>query len=295
MKNKLLRASITVEAALVLPIFIFAMYVFIFLMQVLYVQEEIQQGLLQTARYCEKIGYVHDYIINYDVDTENSVEVNSSLEKQSKKDDTNRSTTNMQEVATYLITSGLMQGKFAEEVEREVINHSCIVGGMQGLNFLLSSYDIENNIAEITLQYKIHLPIGLVIIDDFLVTQKAKVRVFVGLRCVGEEEETSDDDCVYITETGTVYHESKDCTHLVLSISKIAQSTLDAQRNSFGAKYYVCEICKPDSKKQEYYYITKQGNRYHCNANCSGLKRTINVIKRSEVGNRRACTRCGKQ
>jgi len=66
--NKLSKASITVEASLVLPIFIFAMYAFIFFLQVLNVQEEIQQGLLRTARYCEKVGYVYDYVMDYEAE-----------------------------------------------------------------------------------------------------------------------------------------------------------------------------------------------------------------------------------
>ena len=64
--NRELEASITVEASLVLPIFILAMYTFIFLIQVFMVVEYVDQGLLETARYFEKIGYVYDYINNYE-------------------------------------------------------------------------------------------------------------------------------------------------------------------------------------------------------------------------------------
>lgn len=293
--NKSSKASITVEASLVLPIFILVMYSFIFFLQVLGVQEEIQQGLLQTGRYCEKIGFVYDYVLNYEVEGESNqtAQDSSSANKDNENQD---SAIDTREIATYLITSGLMQAKFSEVVDQHVINKSCVVGGMQGLNFLLSSYDIEINMADVTVQYKVHIPIGLTIIDDFYVIQKSKVRVFVGLRNPNsDDEEADDEDSVYIAETGTVYHESKECTYLKLSITKITGASLDSQRNSSGGKYYECEICKPGSIKREYYYITKQGNRYHCNTNCSGLKRTIKVIKRSEIGDRLACTRCGKK
>lgn len=297
--NKSSKASITVEASLVLPIFILAMYAFIFFIQVLSVQAEIQQGLLQTARYCEKIGYVYDYVLNYEVegktDQKDQDQNNKNENKnEDKNEDINEdSPIDTREIATYLITSGLMQAKFYEVVDQQTINKSCVVDGMQGLNFLLSSYDIETNIADVSVQYKVHIPIGFGIVGDFYVVQKSRVRVFVGFSNINpEDEEDGEEDSVYITETGTVYHESKECTYLKLSISKIARGSLDNQRNSSGGKYYKCEICKPGS--QEYYYITKQGNRYHSNTNCSGLKRTIKVIKRSEVGDRRACTRCGK-
>lgn len=304
MNNKKSKASITVEASIVLPIFILAMYAFIFFIQVISIQQEIQQGLLQTARFCEKIGYIHDYVINYDVEEkstqtdqsqENTPEDNTS-EEAAEDNKSESSVIDTREVATYLITSGLMQGKFDEVVDQHMINKSCVVGGMQGLNFLLSSYDVETNIADVTVQYRVHIPIGLAIINDFTVVQKTKVRVFVGLSNINSDEEAEEDeDYVYITETGTVYHENRDCTHLKLSITKVNRSSLDTQRNSSGGKFSACEICKPERIKQEYYYITKQGDRYHCNANCSGLKRTIKMIKRSEVSDRRACTRCGKQ
>lgn len=300
------KASITVEASLVLPIFIFAMYAFIFFIQMISIQQEVQQGLLQTARFCEKIGYVHDYVINYEgkdeegnnqnnQSPENTSKENSSEENLSKENKSESSEIDVREIVTYLITSGLMQGKFGEVVDQGIINKSCVEGGMKGFSFLLSSYDTETNIADVTVQYKVHFPLGLAIIKDFDITQKVKVRVFVGLSNTTSDEEEGDDDYVYIAETGTVYHESKECTHLKLSITKINRSSLNSQRNTSGGKFYACEICNPEDVKQEYYYITKQGNRYHSKTNCSGLKRTIKTIKRSEVGDRRPCTRCGKR
>lgn len=303
--KKLSKASITVEASLVLPIFIFAMYAFIFFIQVISIQQEVQQGLLQTARFCEKIGYVYDYVINYEDQEEsgqnnqpqnNTLEENSSKENLSEEMETESSVVDVRDVATYLITSGMMQGKFNEVVDQGIINKSCVVDGMRGFNFLFSSYDDETYIADVTVQYKVHFPLGLAIIKDFDITQKVKVRVFVGLNnTTSDEEAEEDEDYVYIAETGTVYHESKECTHLKLSITKINRSSLNIQRNASGGKFYACEICNPEGVKQEYYYITKQGNRYHSNTNCSGLKRTIKTLKRSEVGDRRPCTRCGKR
>ncbi|WP_455717424.1 TadE family protein, partial [Anaerosporobacter sp.] len=174
--KKTSKASITVEASLVLPIFIFAMYVFIFFIQVISIQQEIQLGLLQTARFCEKMGYAYDYVTNYEDEEKNepsdSSQDNVPQESVSREEssDENKSDSNVidtREIATYLITSGLMQGKFEGVVDQHIINKSCVVGGMEGLNFLLSSYDEESNIADVTVQYKVHFPIGLAIIKDF--------------------------------------------------------------------------------------------------------------------------------
>ena len=40
-------------------------------------------------------------------------------------------------------------------------------------------------------------------------------------------------------------------------------------------------------------YITSQGNRYHTQLNCSGLKRTIYTVPLSQTGGRGRCSKCG--
>lgn len=41
-------------------------------------------------------------------------------------------------------------------------------------------------------------------------------------------------------------------------------------------------------------YITDDGNRYHIYKSCSGLKRTVYEIELEKVGNKNKCLRCGK-
>ena len=102
----------------------------------------------------------------------------------------------------------------------------------------------------------------------------------------GEEGERM----VYITETGTVYHLSRSCTHLDLKIIPIDSSAVGDARNAGGAKYKACERCGGGSGLV---YITVEGDRYHSSLGCSGLKRTIYEVPISQVGGRRACSRCG--
>ena len=64
-----------------------------------------------------------------------------------------------------------------------------------------------------------------------------------------------------------------------------------SQRNENGAKYYPCEHCAR-GEKPERLYITTDGDRYHYRLNCSGLKRTIIEIRRSQIGSLRPCKRC---
>ena len=98
-----------------------------------------------------------------------------------------------------------------------------------------------------------------------------------------------EDPIVYVAENGTVYHLSRSCTHLDLSIRPINSDRVGDARNSGGGKYKRCEICGGGSGTV---YITDDGDRYHSSLTCSGLKRTIYEIPLSQVGSRRLCGRC---
>ena len=99
-------------------------------------------------------------------------------------------------------------------------------------------------------------------------------------------------DVVYMTENGSVYHEDRNCTHLQLSISQVSRAEALSQTNQWGKSYSPCEKCKPEASDQTL-YITDEGDRYHSNRECSGLKRTVFSVPRSRVRNYRACSRCG--
>lgn len=104
--------------------------------------------------------------------------------------------------------------------------------------------------------------------------------------------EEGDNPYVYITETGTVYHRNRGCSYLNPSIRQVGRQELDNLRNESGAIYYACPLCGGYGAGENC-YITDYGTNYHANTGCSGLKRTIYEVKLSEVGNRRACSRCG--
>ena len=60
-------------------------------------------------------------------------------------------------------------------------------------------------------------------------------------------------------------------------------------------KIHSCEKCGSDGETGIIYY-TEKGNRYHSSEHCSGLKRTVHMVKKSEVSHMHQCQRCsGKE
>lgn len=100
-----------------------------------------------------------------------------------------------------------------------------------------------------------------------------------------------EEELVYITPSGKVYHRSLSCTHIRLNILSIPQAAVDAARNEYGGKYKRCEICGKRSGSGAA-YIAASGDKYHMSLACSGLKRNIITIPISKAGGRPACARC---
>ena len=58
-------------------------------------------------------------------------------------------------------------------------------------------------------------------------------------------------------------------------------------------RYHACESCSRGQAPGSTVYITKSGNRYHNDKNCSGLPRSVRLVQESAAGNLHACKRCG--
>jgi hypothetical protein len=99
---------------------------------------------------------------------------------------------------------------------------------------------------------------------------------------------------VYITDTGSVYHTNRNCTYLVLSIKTVNSSDIENLRNTDGGKYYSCEICIKNKNVTGTVYITGWGDRYHINTNCSGLKRGVLTVPLESIPGWNQCSRCAK-
>lgn len=98
---------------------------------------------------------------------------------------------------------------------------------------------------------------------------------------------TGGGEWVYLTPTQNVYHASRECSHLKLSIQAVSPKSPVWQR------YAPCGHCVHGKQAGTAIYITSEGDCYHYALNCSGLKRTIYMVLKKDVGNKRACLRCG--
>lgn len=314
--NKELKGLLTVEAALVLPIFIYAILAIVYFLQILWLQENLQNGITETGYFAAKYGYVYDYMHNYEGNhsikppeesisksqgnrVNNVPEDYTDNEEKTFDDIRDKLENSVEGLIAKAIDSTFYKIKLKDYVDVESINQSCIQGGYSGIHTYLSSFMEEEDTIDIILVYKVKLPLLFIKVDGFPMVQRVKLRGWSGtkIELKSDTEETNEDsEIVYITEHGRVYHLSKECSHLNLSIKEVHIDDIKGLRNAAGGKYKECEICDKYETGLENHkvYITDYGDRYHKSLGCSGLKRTIIAIPKSEVGDRSPCKRCGK-
>ena len=139
--------------------------------------------------------------------------------------------------------------------------------------------------------YTYQAPVSVVPLPRLVMTNHVKVHPWTGYH--GRSEEAGpNEEMVYVTLNGGVYHTNSSCSYLNLSIRQTSGSSVDQLRNQYGAKYHACEICSDQQQPSAVVYITDTGNRYHNHASCSGLKRTVRLVKKSELGSMHHCQRC---
>ncbi len=122
-------------------------------------------------------------------------------------------------------------------------------------------------------------------------TVTAKCRKWTGYDTAGSTYEEKEDEYVYMTENGSVFHRSRDCSHLKITVQVINPDDLKMARNESGERYKPCEKCG-NGATTGLYFVTKQGNRYHNSVNCSGLKRNIKTVKLSDISGVPGCGVC---
>ena len=170
---------------------------------------------------------------------------------------------------------------FADRYMDDAVITRYIEGGANGINFLGSYVDGDELVVRAT--YKLKLSIPLLPTLSRRETIELRQKGYVGYK-EDEKESKEKTEYVYVTENREVYHSSRLCTYLTLSVSGCNKK--EAKKEG----YEPCSFC--GGYDTEYVYITNQGKKYHSDRRCSGLKRTVRRVKREEVGDLGGCSRC---
>lgn len=280
------RASLTVEAALVLPLFIYFFIALIYFIQIFTLQEHIQEAITKTGLSMAKTAYVYADFID--------------AEEARGCDDSSWEgvlDTGIGELALTALDGTAIKWLLTDELDTDLINCSCIQEGFLGISFYYSDILDESDNIDIIARYRIRLPVYFFGLCDMRMLQRVKLRGWTGITLTPryttvEDQDETGEQRVYITENGSVYHHSGSCSHIELSVREVYGKPT-GYRNASGGKYYPCESCCPDnSPESAVYYITDYGTRFHINRSCGKIKRSVKQVPLSEAAGRRPCKRC---
>jgi len=196
----------------------------------------------------------------------------------------------MQEAcAVTMIRPSQVEGNIVQAVGAGRLERSIVVHGSAGLHCEGSYMSSATGIGELAVSYQVRLPIPVFRVSPVSYKESMRIKAWTGYEksIFGNKDE----ETVYITETGIVYHKDYHCTHLDLSIHMVQGSEVGGLRNASGGKYHACEKCGHGGTGGV--YITNTGDRYHSSLSCSGLKRVIYAVPISEAVGKGACSRCG--
>lgn len=263
---KQLNGGISIETALAFPIFLFFMLNLISIINVFYAYSSVEAALHQTGRKMAVYAYALEEI--------------SDIEEEE---------TDWRFPAAF--SAAYVREQVREYLGEEFLDKSSIKGGIDGISFIQSEILSEDDMIDLTAVYQVQPAFGFMGFGEFRVINRCRMHAWTGYDNTRNSPLPQEGDpIVYITETGTVYHKDRSCTHLNLSVQIADYDTLEGRRNQYGGRYHLCELCAPVTGG--IVYITEQGNKYHTTAACSGLKRTITAISITETGGRTPCTRC---
>lgn len=261
------RGSITLEAAIVLPLYMFALVMLISIIGMLKTYEAVEVNVYQAGK--ELALYtVAESITDSMSDSE------------------------MADIANTFLVDTYTKNLLINHLQQEEDSLAYIESGSSGIslwNSRVSGAEDEESIIDIIASYKLNPKIDFFGVGSVNVANRARLHAWTGYEVL-ESSGDAEERIVYITESGTVYHLTPTCTHINLSITPVNYEAVGSYRNENGSTYGRCLLCGGGTEGTV--FITSDGDCFHSSVTCSGLKRTVIEIPISEVGTRPCCQRC---
>ena len=272
--------SMTVEAAVVLPLFLFFFLSLGSAMEMIRLHGNLQLALWQVGNRLAVYGHVLEMMEGADLTEGAAMTVTDG--KESRQDSV------WADMAGVALSYIYVKDQLGDYLGKEYLDASPLKEGAASLQFPESNISESEDCFEIVVTYPV-TPLGrLSGCWPFRMANKYYGHFWNGY-AVGEG--TLEEEYVYVAENGEVYHVDRECTHLMLSVKKVSLWEARDGENQEGEKYRACEICC-DGLTFGQVYITEQGDCYHYRKNCLGLKRTVYKMTFSQAEEYRACSRC---
>ena len=270
------KASLTVEAAFALSIFIFALVLIMLPFKML----DANRKMLSLAENINKKICQYAYISNY-------LDKKEGLNK--KEEGEFAEGIDISQISESSAFATLINPYVVRDVKRLIDDKH-----ISDISSLDSEFLAKDDIVSLRIKYKYKLPFAILGLGSINQEVTSSRRLWVGRdgrSKEGDNEDEEDDETVYVGKTSTRYHLSPTCHYLYNNISSLPLSDIKNVRNSTGAKYSACARCGKAAAGTV--YILPSGKNYHSTKNCSAMNAYVKTVKKSTVKHLGACSYCG--
>lgn len=178
---------------------------------------------------------------------------------------------------------------YAKILQKKYADVEWLSGAITINNISFVNSKIVNSQGEVEL----HMSYQMTVMNPFFGPKKTRITESIYKKAFTGYEPTAfelGNGYAYVTQYGSVYHTSIQCSHIML---KITESS-DIQDYVNGkTKYKACSKCAKNCVGNEkQLFVAKEGDCYHTSLSCSGLTRMIQKVTIWEVEGMRECSRC---
>lgn len=279
-----LRASMTLEAALCLPVFLFAAVMLLSPLKLMDQKRQLQ-NVMEAAAKDMAIFYYTERLVS---------EKGSGFLNRSEAD-----------------TEGVLGGGAPEEgggaagAAAEGIMAARVLASLDPAmiqNARFTNCGIaENDLIKMELHYEFRLPFRIFGVEYIAQSAVVNRRAWTGSEggrgkdrygAAGDayDRDEEGDRIVYVGKTSTVYHINRNCHYLSNIMKQVDGATVEELRNASGGKYHACESCRPDQSGSV--YILESGSAYHKSESCKALASYARAVKLREAEHLGACSYC---
>ena len=297
-RTSLLNGSMTVEAAVILPCFLFFFINLSSCLEMIRLHGNLMYAMHSAGNeICLYGSLLTDemkdlgptgHVTGSENGVSNARDGSTANQESSSEEDTDLLSLAEGSLLSYTYVKYRMIGELTEDY----LSSSPLVSGSQSLNFLGSTIG-DGDIVDIKLSCAVETPLDELSPHGFYLAGRFYGHLWNGYEVSGDGTHPDQEQIVYITEDSEVYHVTTACTHLRLTIRGTEYANLESERNRNGGRYYPCEICA-HGDPPEIVYIGAEGDRFHYSDECYTLTRSYSPVPLSEVEEtHRPCSRCG--
>ena len=262
--------SLTIEAAMALPLFLFAVIILMTPMKLLNDGRKVQIALEITG---EELSQYVSAFKELKRGEELSAAGLNELPDGFLEGITEQS---------ILLYARVKMGKY--EVYRDALS----------VSFLRSSVLKDNETIDLIMDYRIRLPFPVLGLKSVPMSARCYRRAWIGSTLLYEEESGDIEEMVYVGRDSTRYHKERTCHYLFNHIKAVNENDLESIRNSGGGIYKPCSRCSSLAKEGSIVYIMPSGEKYHSSRECSAITAYVRLVPISEVIHLGACSYCSQ-